>query len=295
MTTMFMGHVFMGRVATAAFIGLAALAASPALAQSADHSQGEKLKVACDLGFAPFCFKTVSGETTGFSYDLAAAVAEKLGRPGVEAVDSNFSAIFAGLFSKRFEMIAAPTTVTEERSAQMLFSEPYLPTGLGFLVKKGTELPDLAALRDKAIAVNNGSSSDKWLTANEAEYGYSVQRYNKSADAVQAIMVGRADAMIADTPAARYIATQNPMTEVTVTVSTGGDFGFALRPEDNEFRGQVERALECLKQDGTLAALHEKWFGVAPEADSSTVKVYPGSGTPGFAGYDEAAAPGACK
>ena len=66
--------------------------------------------MACDLGFAPFCFKTVSGETTGFSYDLAAAVAEQLGRPGVEAVDSNFSAIFAGLFSKRFEMIAAPTS-----------------------------------------------------------------------------------------------------------------------------------------------------------------------------------------
>ena len=63
----------------------------------------------------------------------------------------------------------------------------------------------------------------------------------------------------------------------------------------SQLRGQVERALECLKQNGTLAALHEKWFGVAPEADSSTVKVYPGSGTPGFAGYDEAAAPGECK
>ena len=106
-------------------------------------------------------------------------------------------------------MIAAPTTVTEERSAQMLFSEPYLPTGLGFLVKKGTELPDLAALKGKAIAVNNGSSSDKWLTAHEAEHGYAIQRYNKSADAVQAIMVGRADAMIADTPAARAWARQS--------------------------------------------------------------------------------------
>ena len=290
-----MTNLFLRRAAPVAFATLAGLAAAPVLAQSADHPQGEKLKVACDLGFAPFCFKTVSGETTGFSYDLAAAVAEKLGRPGVEAVDSNFSAIFAGLFSKRFEMIAAPTTVTEERSAQMLFSEPYLPTGLGFLVKKGTELPDLAALKGKAIAVNNGSSSDKWLTAHEAEHGYAIQRYNKSADAVQAIMVGRADAMIADTPAARYIATQNPMTEVTVTVSTGGDFGFAMRPEDNEFRGQVERALECIKQDGTLAALHEKWFGIAPAVDSSTARIYPGSGTPGFAGYDEAEAPGACK
>lgn len=253
------------------------------------------MKVACDLGFAPFCFKTLSGETTGFSYDLATAVAQKMGRPGVEAIDSNFSAIFAGLFSSRFEMIVAPTTVTDERAAQMLFTEPYLPTGLGFLVKKGAPLPDLQSMLGKGIAVNNGSSSDKWLTENEAEYGFKIQRYNKSADAVQAVMVGRADAMIADVPAARYIATQNPMSEVTATVSTGGNFAFAVRPEDTEFRAQVDHALECLKADGTLAALHEKWFGVAPAADSSTATVYPGVGTPDFPGYDGDAAPGECS
>lgn len=283
------------RAALAAYVVAAGLAAGPVVAQSADHPQDAPVKVACDLGFAPFCFKTLSGETTGFSYDLAKAVAERMGRPGIEAVDSNFSAIFAGLFSKRFEMIVAPTTVTEERAAQMLFSEPYLPTGLGFLVKKGADLPDLDSMKGKAISVNNGSSSDKWLTAHEAEYGFEIQRYNKAADAVQAVMVGRADAMVADVPAVRYIATQSPMAEVTATVSTGGDFAFAFRPEDGEFRAQVDHALECLKQDGTLAALHEEWFGVAPESDSSSVATYPGVGTPGFEGYDEAAAPGECS
>ena len=88
------------------------LSVTEVAAQSADHPDNEKLKVSCDLGFAPFCFKTASGETTGFSYDLAAEIAKKLNRPGVEAIDSNFSAIFAGLFSKRYEMIVAPTTVT---------------------------------------------------------------------------------------------------------------------------------------------------------------------------------------
>lgn len=276
-------------------VGLSGLIAGPVLAQSDGHLQDQSLKVACDLGFAPFCFKTVSGETTGFSYDLAAAVAEKMGRPGIEAIDSNFSAIFAGLFSGRFEMIVAPTTVTEERAAQILFTEPYLPTGLGFLVKKGAPFPDLESLRGKRIGVNNGSSSDRWLTQNGGEYGFQIQRYNKSADAVQAVMVGRADAMIADEPATRYIATQNPMSEVTATISTGGNFAFGVRPEDTEFRAAVDHALECLKRDGTLAALHEEWFGVPPAPDSSTVVVYPGVGTPGFQGYDESAPSAECS
>lgn len=281
------------RALTAA--ALLSFAAQPAMAQSADHPDADKLKVSCDLGFAPFCFKTATGEVTGFSYELAAAVAKKLGRPGVDAIDSNFSAIFAGLFSKRYEMIVAPTTVTEERAAQMLFSEPYLPTGLGFLVKKGEPIANLEALKGKAIAVNNGSSSDKWLAGNEAKYGYTIQRYNKSADAVQAVMVGRAYAMLADTPAARYITTQNPATAVPFTVATGGNFAFAFRKEDGEFRGKVERALECLKSDGSVAKIYAKWFGVAPEADNAAAKVFPGTGAPGFAGYDATEVKAACK
>lgn len=269
--------------------------AMPAMAQDADHPQGEKLKVACDLGFAPFCFKTPAGETTGFTYDMSVALAKQLGRPGVDVTDSNFSAIFAGLFSKRYEMIPAPTNITAERAAQMLFSEPYMPTGLGFLVKKGGKITNLEELKGKAVTVNNGSISDKWLTDNEAKYGYTIQRYNKNADAVQAVMIGRAFANVADVPVSRYVATQTPMAEVAFVFNSGNNFGIAFRKEDAAFRAKVEMALECIKTDGTLAKIHEKWFGVKPAADSSTAKIYPGTGAPNFEGYDATEHKAACK
>ncbi|MCV9939024.1 ABC transporter substrate-binding protein [Boseaceae bacterium BT-24-1] len=274
---------------------LAAFLAMPAMAQDADHPKNEKLKVACDLGFAPFCFKTSTGETTGFTYDMSAALAQKLGRPGVEVTDSNFSAIFAGLFSKRYEMIPAPTNITTERAAQMLFSEPYMPTGLGFLVKKGGKIANLEELKGKALAVNNGSISDKWLTDNEAKYGYTVQRYNKNADAVQAVMIGRAFANVADAPVSRYVSTQTPAAEVAYVLDGGRNFGIAFRKEDTAFRAQVEAALECIKADGTLAKIHEKWFGVKPDGASSTAKVYPGIGAPDFEGYDATPHKAECK
>lgn len=275
-------------------LGLA-ISASPALAQSADHPEAEKLKVACDLGFAPFCFKTPAGETTGFTYDLSAAIAKQLGRPGVDVTDSNFSAVFAGLFSKRYEMVPTPINITPERATQMLFSEPYMPTGLGFLVKKGNKIASLEDLKGKAVTVNNGSISDKWLTDNEAKYGYSIQRYNKNADAVQAVMIGRAFANVADAPVSRYVVTQTPMAEVAFVLDSGRNFGIAFRKDDTAFRARVEAAIECLKTDGTLAKLHEKWFGVKPEAGTSTVTVYPGSGAPGFDGYDPTEHQASCK
>lgn len=273
----------------------AALTALPTQAQDADHPKNEKLKVACDLGFAPFCFKTPAGEVTGFTYDFSVELAKKLGRPGVDVTDSNFSAIFAGLFSKRFEMIPAPTNITAERAQQMLFSEPYMPTGMGFLVKKGTKIASLEDLKGKALTVNNGSISDKWLTDNEQKYGFTIQRYNKNADAVQAVMIGRAYANVADAPVSRYVATQTPAAEVAYVFDSGRDFGLAFRKEDVAFRSQVEGALECMKTDGSLAKLHEKWFGVKPAAGSSTAKVFPGTGAPGFDGFDPVERKADCK
>ncbi len=276
-------------------LAFAGLLSGPTMAQDADHPATEKLKVACDLGFAPFCFKTAAGEITGFTYDFSEAIAKKLGRPGIEVTDSNFSAIFAGLFSKRYEMIPAPTNITAERAEQMLFSEPYMPTGIGFLVKKGGKIATLEDLKGKALTVNNGSVSDKWLTDNEAKYGFSIQRYNKNSDAVQAVMIGRAFANVADAPVSRYVATQIPTAEVPFVLDTGRNFGIAFRKEDTAFRAQVEAAIECLKTDGTLAKIHEKWFGVKPDPNSSTSKVYPGVGAPDFVGYDPTEHKAECK
>jgi polar amino acid transport system substrate-binding protein len=54
-------------------------------------------------------------------------------------------------------------------------------------------------------------------------------------------------------------------------------------------------AIECLKSDGTLSSIYQEWFGVKPDADSSTVKIYPGIGAPGFEGYDPTEHKLACK
>lgn len=276
-------------------IALSVALAMPASAQEADHPSDKNLVVACDLGFAPFCFKNASGEVTGFTYDLSAEIAKRLGRPGLDVIDTNYSAIFAGLYSKRYEMIPAPTNITKERAAQMLFSEPYMPTGIGFLTKKDAEIKDLKELKGKAITVNNGSISDKWLTDHEAEYGFTIQRYNKNADAVQAVMIGRGFANAADVPVSRYVAKQTPAVKVAYVVSTGRDFGIAFRKDDKEFRAKVEKVMECMKKDGGMAAIYKKWFGVEPEADSSVVKIYPGIGAPGFEGYDASEHELACK
>lgn len=270
-----------GKLATLGLICTATLILSPAA-----QAQTKNLKVAADVGLVPFFIRNASDGLEGFSYDFINEVAKRLGYSGAEVTDTPFSAIFAGLFSKRYEMIAAPTNITAERASQMLFSEPYMAGGISFLTKKGTKIEKLEDLKGKVIAVNNGSFSDKWLQENQGKYGYEVQRFNKNTDAVQAVAIGRAFANLSETPLARWVAKETPILQTAYSHTTGSNYGLVFRKEDAAFRNKVEAVIECMKTDGSLAKIHQKWFDVAPDAGSSMTKVFPGNGAPGFEGYD---------
>ena len=267
-----------------AALALAALWATPAPAQVTQPNQ--PLKLAMDVGFAPFAYRDAKGKTVGFTVDFAEEIAKRLGRPGVEIIDQPYAGIFAGLFAKRYDFIIAPTNITEERAKQMLFTEPYMATGLGFIIKTKDQMGVLEDLKGKVVSVNSGSISDTWATENAPKLGFEVQRYSKNADAVQAVAAGRAFANVADVPVSEYIAKQQPKQfKLGYSLYTGRSFGIPFRPDDVPFRNQVERVVEQLKADGTLVKIYRKWFGKAPPEGTAMTTVYEGFGAPGFPGY----------
>jgi polar amino acid transport system substrate-binding protein len=267
----------------------AALAAGLARRATAQVSAPtEPLKLGIDVGFAPFAYRDTKGETVGFSVDFAKEIAKRLGRPGVEIIDQPYGEIFAGLFAKRYDFIIAPTNITEERAEQMLFTEPYMASGLGFLIRARDTMRVLEDLKGKAISVNSGSTSDGWATDNAATFGFTVQRYSKNADAVQAVGAGRAFANVADVPVTEYIAKQQPRQfKIGYSLYTGRSFGLPFRPDDRAFRNQVEQVVEQMKADGALAKIYKAWFGKAPLEGTAMTTVYEGFGPPGFPGYSK--------
>lgn len=267
-------------------IVLSVLLVSGAPAQDADHPQNRPMVVGSDFGVAPWMMRGASGPE-GFGVDLMNEIARRLGRPGVEIVDVNFSGLFAALFARRFEFTANPLNITEERAQRMLYTEPFFATGNGFITRRGETMANLDALRGRAIAVNRGTISDTWATANAERYGFEVQRYDTFPDSVQAVLTRRAFAAINEIPTAVYAASQNRNITVAFRDYTGRNFGIAFRQESREYRNRVEEVIECMKQDGTLARLHERWYGSAPEPNTSLTTVFPGFGPPGLPGFED--------
>jgi len=260
--------------------GLALGAAGSAAAQEGP------LVVGLDFGVVPFGQINAQGEKEGFSIDLAEAFAERLGRPGAEVLDVEFSGMFAALFAERFEFIITPLYITAERAEQMLYTEPYFPADQGFVIAADAEMTALEDLNGKVLAVNNGTRGDAWATENAERYGFEVQRYSNVPETIQAVASGRAFATVNQSPTMVYAASQNDRVKLGFTNYTGENFGLAFRQDDVEYRNRVENILECMKFDGTLQDLHLKWFGADPDPQSSMMAVYVGYGVPGLPGND---------
>ncbi len=262
--------------------GVVLLLAGPVSAQDLPP-----LRTGIDATFAPHAFPNLSGGGyQGFNIDLADEFAKRLKRKIV--IDyTQYSGLIPAMQAGTYDFLIAPTTVTKERAESMLFTEGYLNTDFQFLIKKGApKIEKLEDLKGKTVSVNKGSAYDSWARDLEGKIGWKVESFGTQTDAVQAVLVGRADANVAGNTAIAWAVKSNPQLELSYLYSTGLVWAVPLRKDSGELRKTLDVTIECLKLDATIAKLHEKWFGVAPPAGSAAVTVFPGYGVPDMPGYD---------
>ena len=259
------------------------LCASPALAQD----KLPPLRTGVDGTFAPHAMPKLGGGVEGFQIDLFTEVAKRMKRDiTIDAV--SFSTLIPGMQSGRYDFVAAPTTVTKERAENMLFTSGYLWTAFQFGIKKGSApIKGWADLKGKAVAVNKGTPYETLSKKMGEEHGFTVQAYDTQPDAVQAVLSGRAYATLSGNTSIVYAASKNPMLVADLELKeTRAHWAAPVRKDNVELRNQLQDALDCMKKDGTIAKIYEKWFNKKPEADDLAVVVTPGYGVPGMPGYD---------
>jgi polar amino acid transport system substrate-binding protein len=252
------------------------------------------LRTGVDATFAPHAMVKLDGGLQGFNIDLGEELAKRMQRK-IVIEGTEFSGLVPGLNAKKYDFILAPVTVTPERAKAMLFTEGYLDTDYTFVIKKGSPpINSLDDLKGKTLSVNKGSADENWARDNMAKYAFKYDVYGNNADAVQAVQSGRADANLAGSTVAAWAAKQNPAVQTTFTIKTGLVWSLAFRLDDKAGRDAAGNALKCMKMDGTVGKIANKWFGYTPLADAAAMKAAVGQGVEGLDGYDPTPAKPVC-
>jgi polar amino acid transport system substrate-binding protein len=252
----------------AALAACALLYAGSALAQE----KLPPLRTGVDGTFAPHAMPKLGGGIEGFQIDLFTEVARRMKREiTIDAVS-----------------FAAPTTVTIERADNMLFTAGYLWTAYQFGIKKGSApIKVWEDLRGKSVSVNKGTPYENLSKAKGVEHGFTVQVYDTQPDATQAVLSGRAYATLGGNTTIRYAASKNPQFVADLELlDTRAPWAAPVPKNNPKLRAQLQDAIDCMKKDGTLAKMSEKWFGRKPAPDGLEVVITPGYGPPGMPGYD---------
>jgi polar amino acid transport system substrate-binding protein len=268
------------------YLTTSALALCIAVLSVAAVQAQQPLKTGVDGTFPPHAFSDGQSGVQGFNIDLAHAIGRVLKRE-VTIEATQFAGLLPGLAAGSYDFIIAPVTATEERAEHMLFTEGYINTDYQFVIKRDApDITDLAQLKGKTIAVNRGTAYDSWARGLEGKYGWKVESFGTSTDAAQAVLAGRAAAQINGDTSVAWSVKRTPQLKGSYVHSTGLVYSVAIRKDNVALRNELDNAIECLKQDGTIAKIHEQWLGYAPRPGSAAVTIFPGYGVPDRAGYD---------
>ena len=120
------------------------------------------------------------------------------------------------------------------------------------------EIKSADDLEGKKIGVQLGTTGDIYA---EDVKDAKVEKYNKGADAVQALKQGKIDAVIIDAEPAKVFVEKNDDLEILDEPFAEEEYAIAMKLDNTELQTAVNGALKELKADGTLDAIKANYVG----------------------------------
>ncbi|MCR8492898.1 ABC transporter substrate-binding protein [Ochrobactrum sp. WV_118_8] len=257
-----------------AMAGLASALAASSFAMTSASLAADALNIGAYPSNPPFELKNADGTFEGFEIDIATEAAKRAGLEP-EIADYGFQALFAATTSRRIDVAVSSITITPERLKSQSFTQPYYDSDIGVATKTDSAVTGLADLKGKTVGALSGSTGEKWVKENKEAKGFvDIKGYNSQQDLFLDLGAGRIDAVISDIPGMEHLFLKMKGFAVKDRIQTGEQYGLMMA-KDHPLLGKLNDAITAMKQDGTTAAIHKKWFGTEPAASSSTVTVVP--------------------
>ena len=231
--------------------------ATEAAATEVTTVEAGKLHMATNAAFPPYEMVADDGGFEGIDGEIAGKIAEKL---GLELVvdDMDFGSVITSVQSGKSDIAMAGLTVTEDRKQNVDFSDTYATGVQVVIVPEDSEIATIDDLQGKLIGCQESTTGYIYCSD---DYGEDmVTAFPNGANAVQALLSGKVDAVVIDSQPAQEFVAQNEGLKILDTEYVTEDYAIGVSKDNTALRDAVNNALKELIDDGTVQSILDKYI-----------------------------------
>jgi polar amino acid transport system substrate-binding protein/arginine/ornithine transport system substrate-binding protein len=257
----------MFRTLTLAGVLLASLGVS--VVSHAQAPDWAKIRIGVEANYPPFSQMSPDGKFSGFDIDIANAICAQM-KAECTMVSQEWDGMMPALNAKKFDMIVASMSITEERKKSADFSDSYYDIPSAWIGKAGSYASVTpAALKGKKIIVTRNTPRAKFVQENFKDS--EVLLVSKEAEVTMELAAGRGDIGFGSSLAATAAFLKSPEGKGYAKVGTpvtlggaaqGGGVGMAMRKGEDTLRTKVNAALKTITANGVYKSINDKYFDV---------------------------------
>lgn len=238
-----------------------------------------KLVVGTDAAYPPNEYKDADGNPIGWDVELVDALGAKLGLE-IEYQIASFDKIIPSITGGTMDMGMSSFTDNAERQQQVDFVD-YYSAGIQWAAPAGETVdPDNACGLKVAVQATTYEHTDELPAKSQActdagQPAIEIVPFDTQDAAANAVVLGQADAMSADSPVTLYAISQTDgKLEAAGGIFDSAPYGFPVQ-KGSELAAAVQAAMQSLVDDGTYGEILAKW-GVE-DGGVDTIEINAGS------------------
>ncbi len=224
------------------------------LALSTGFAAAQTVRLGTEGAYPPFNMIDDKGEVAGFEREVGDELCKRA-ELTCEWVTNDWDSIIPNLQSGNYDVIIAGMSITKERGEVVSFSQNYFPPASSAYVGATAD----ADIKTGTVSAQVGTIQAAYV----AESGATLLEFATPDETIGAVRNGEAAAVFADKD---YLApavneSNGALVFVGEEVQLGDGVGMAFRKSDDELRGKFDKAIQSMKDDGTLNTAITKYFG----------------------------------
>lgn len=225
------------------------------------------LRIGTTASYPPLAFMQ-DGRFSGMEADMAAALQGRLGintRVIILARDE----LIPALLNEKIDIIMSGMSVTEERSKQIRFTDPYMEVGQMALIRSEqlVQWSQPRALYADGVRVGVIENTTGAAFANDHLKAARVTQFTDIDAATRALAENDIDLFVHDAPTIWRLSAQNKTRQAGLMglyrPLTDEYLAWAVRPADTQLADTLNTQIAVMRKDGTVGRITRRWIPVS--------------------------------